>query len=87
MGKEEAPGQNKQYTIIVNAEEKIVSDHKISYLQVAQLAFPTQSGPDTIYSVTYRKGEGKRPEGTMVDGDVVPVKDGMIFNVTATTKS
>ena len=45
------------------------------------------SGPNTIFTVTYRRGEGKKPEGTLVDGESVKVKDGMIFNVTATNKS
>jgi hypothetical protein len=40
-----------------------------------------------IYTVTYRKGDGHKPEGTLTEGERVKVKDGMIFNVTATDKS
>lgn len=43
--------------------------------------------PEIIYTVTYRKGDGHKPEGTLTEGERVKVKDGMIFNVTATDKS
>lgn len=35
----------------------------------------------------YRRGEGNKPEGSLVQGETVKIKDGMIFNVTATDKS
>lgn len=85
---DQAPGQNKEYRIIVNGKERTVTDHRISYEQLVALAFPGAGGNGkTIYTVTYRKGEDKKPEGTMVAGDAVTVKNGMIFNVTATDKS
>jgi Multiubiquitin len=40
-----------------------------------------------MFTVTYRRGEGNKPEGTLVEGETVKVKEGMIFNVTATDKS
>jgi hypothetical protein len=53
-----------------------------------KLAFPTPPpGESIVYTVTYRKGEGHKPEGTLTEGERVKVKDGMIFNVTATDKS
>jgi len=86
--KNEAPGQNKEFTIIVNGREKIFTDKKISFIQVVELAFDTTEIDGNIcYTVTYSKGEDKKPKGTMVKGDMVPVKSGMIFNVTATDKS
>jgi hypothetical protein len=52
------------------------------------LAFPAgTSGANTIYTITYRRGHGQKPEGTLVDGQSVKLKDGMIFNVTPTDKS
>jgi len=84
---DEAPGQNKQYTIIVNARQKTVTEHKLSFLDVIKLAFDDANQDDTTaYTVTYTKGKDK-PEGSMVAGSVVTVKDGMIFNVTRTNKS
>jgi hypothetical protein len=39
------------------------------------------------FSVTYRKGPKKNPEGTMTEGETVRIKNGMIFDVTETNKS
>jgi histidinol dehydrogenase len=52
---------------------------------VALANLPT--GPNFFYTVTYRRGHGNKPEGTLVEGDKVQIKEGMIFNVTATDKS
>jgi hypothetical protein len=76
----------KHFTIIVNGREKIVTDDEISFAQVVVLS-GLPSTPTTVFTVTYRRGEGKKPEGTLVEGQSVKVKDGMIFNVTATNKS
>jgi hypothetical protein len=57
-------------------------------LEVVRLAFPEATINDTtVYTVTYKRGHGEKPEGTMVDGDNVKLKSGMIFNVTPTDKS
>ena len=85
--KNEAPGQNKEFTIIVNGREKEVTGKEISFTQVVGLAFDTTTNQNTIYTVTYKRGTGNKPEGTMVDGDTVKIKKGEIFNVTQTTKS
>jgi len=78
----------KEFTIIVNGRPKVITQKEISYLEVVHLAFPNASiDGNTIYTVTYKKGEDRKPAGTMVNGDVVKVKDGMVFNVTATDKS
>lgn len=90
QGKEEkdAPGQNKESTIIVNARPKQFKGKEISFNQVVELAFGAVSpNPNVVYTVTYKKGEGKKSEGSMDKGDIVGVKEGMIFNVTQTDKS
>jgi hypothetical protein len=86
--KEAAPGQNKEFHIFVNGREKVVTEKRLTFSQVVELAFGSvpPSGT-TIYTVTYKKGEDKKPEGSLVDGETVNVKNGMIFNVTATDKS
>ena len=82
------PGQDKQFTIIVNAREKTFTGREISFNQVVELAFGSVSpNPNVVYTVTYKRGEGNKPEGSMEKGDTVKVKDGMIFNVTQTDKS
>jgi hypothetical protein len=81
-------GHDHQVTIIVNAREKKWTEKGISFEQVVKLAFPTSPpGENIVYTVTYRNGEGHKPEGTLTEGESVKVKDGMIFNVTATDKS
>lgn len=77
----------KEFKIIVNTREKVWTEKKITYEQVVTLAFGSYSSDENVvYTVTYAKGEEKH-EGTMVKGQSVPIKDGMIFNVTQTNKS
>jgi len=88
QNKNDAPEKKKEQTIIVNGREKIWNEKEISFDQVVILAFGSiSSDPNTIYTVTYKRGEGHKPEGTMVKGDSVKVKEGMIFNATPTNKS
>lgn len=72
--------------IIVNGREKSVTAKQLSYAEVVRLAFEN-ADPETIYTVTFKKGSPPKPEGSMVQGDVVKILCGMIFNVTATRKS
>lgn len=74
--------------IIVNGREKPYTQEVITYEQVVTLAFPgSNANPDTVNTVTYAKGPEQNPEGSMVKGDKVFVKNKMVFNVTATNKS
>lgn len=80
--------KDKDVTIIVNGRAKSVSEKEISFTEVVALAFDNvPSGPNIEFTVTYRRGHGDKPEGSLVDGGTVKVKEGMIFNVTATDKS
>jgi len=80
--------KDKVYTILVNAREKTWNDKTISFDQVVILAFMSISNdPNVSYTLTYKKGENNKPEGIMVKGDEVKVKDGMRFNVTQTNRS
>lgn len=78
----------KDYIIIVNGREKEWSEKLISFEEVVILAFGNYSdNPNTCYTVTYSRGAGSKPEGSMVKGQEVKVKSKMIFNVSATDKS
>lgn len=78
----------KEYQIIINAREKRWLEPVITFEQVVTLAFGImKETPNTWYSITYTRGTGNKPEGSMVLGDIIKVKDKMIFNVTATNKS
>jgi Multiubiquitin len=75
-------------TLIVNGRSKPWTEKTITFEEVVVLAFVTYDpNPDMVYTVTYDKGPHENPEGTMVRGERVYVKNKMIFNVTATGKS
>ena len=80
--------KEKETTIIVNGREKTVTGKEISFNSLVQLAFETPpTGQNICFTITYRKGQGNKPEGTLAEGEDVKVKKGTIFNVTATDKS
>jgi hypothetical protein len=81
-------GPPKEFTIIVNGRKKEVPTKTLSFNQIVALAFsPVPVGPNVMFTITYRKGPHKNPEGTLTEGGSVRIKDGMIFDVTETNKS
>lgn len=77
----------RQVEIFVNGRAKMVDRGPISFETVVALAnLPTPPG-ETIYTVSYRKGPEPKPEGSLVAGQSVRVRKGMVFNVTATNRS
>jgi len=83
-----APPHKVDHVIIVNARRKTVSGRKISFAQVVKLAFPDgPPSPQTIYTVAYSNGPPRNPEGKMVAGQTVKIRDGMVFDVTETSRS
>lgn len=76
------------FHIIVNAQKKAVTTKVLSFSEVVRLAFnPPPVGPNILFTITYRNGPHKNPEGTLLEGKSVKIRDGMIFNVTQTDKS
>ena len=74
--------------ITVNGRSKSVATEYLSYDEVVRLAFDNPpTGPDVMFTVTYRRGPRDKPEGTLIKGESIKVRAGMIFNVTATDKS
>ena len=77
-----------EFTIIVNARPHIWKEAHISFEQLVVLAFGSyDNNPNKGYTVTYSRGWEPKPEGTMIKGSIVRVKNKMIFDVTATDKS
>ena len=81
-------------TIVVNGRERIVpsnelsSDGGLSFKQVVSLAFdPPPSGPDIVFTVSYRNGAGRPPDGRLVAGQGVKIQEGTVFNVSFTDRS
>ena len=88
MTAEAVESKAKHYEVIVNGREKVVRASELTFDEVVALAFdPVPSGPNWVFTITYRRGHGNKPEGTLRPGESVKVKEGMIFNVTATDKS
>ena len=87
-------GDKDTVAIIVNGREKVIpaselsSDGELSFDQVVRLAFdPRPSGPDIVFTMSYRNGGGRPPEGRLSAGQRVKVRDGTVFNVSYTDKS
>lgn len=84
----EIKNQKKGKTVIVNGRPKVVETKELAFTQVVNLAFDdVPTGENVMFTVTYRRGHGNKPEGTLIEGESVKVKEGMVFNVTATDKS
>lgn len=78
----------KTVSIIVNGRERQVEKGELSFEDIIALAFdPMPTSPNIEFTVTYRRGPKERPQGTLTAGHTVKIKEGMIFNATATDKS
>jgi Multiubiquitin len=84
MNAEEKP---HQVEIIVNGRPRTIEGDEVSFEEAVKLAFPQPPpGDNIVYTVAYRKAAGDR-SGDLVKGQSVKVKEGTIFDVTATDKS
>lgn len=73
--------------IIVNGRSFPVDKDDITFEEVVALAFdPPPTGDNICLTVTYRRAQGNK-SGTLLPGESVKTKAGMIFDVTATDKS
>ncbi len=78
----------REITIFVNTRKKEEKTRHLTYDQVVALAFnPVPVGPNIMFTITYRNGPKQNPEGELLPGGKVKIKNGMIFDVTQTTKS
>ena len=76
----------KATEIIVNGRRIETFEKKLSFEEIVRLALneynPTET---TVYTVTYSKNEHEK--GMLTVGDEIPVRKGLVFNVTKTTRS
>ena len=76
------------FEIIVNSRPRTVTDRRVTFEQVVQLAFPGPHDPNVEFSMTYRHAASKPPAGELAAGGSVEVKKkGTVFNVTRTVQS
>lgn len=77
--------ENKPKNIIVNARPKKFDGDRITYSEVVQLAFTGSVDPNIVYTVTYVGPQ--IPDGTLVEGQSVVIRNGMKFDVNKTNRS
>lgn len=78
----------KVVTIIVEGTPHEWPKTEISHEEVVGLE--VQGGtpnPNITYSVSFMRGLGNKPKGTLAPGATVKVKEGMVFNVSETGQS
>lgn len=87
--KESKPDKTKKaVTIIVNGRQREVEKEEISFDEIVALAFETPPyAENTLFTITYKRGHGNKPDGILSEGASIKVKEGMIFDVRATDKS
>lgn len=86
--KDQGISLDKGFSVIVNGRKKIVDQEGLTFDEVVTLAFDNPpTGEFICFTITYRHAGGRKPEGTLIEGKSVKIKDGTIFNVTATDKS
>ena len=74
--------------IYVNAEIKPWKEKEISFVEVVVLAFGSYNeNPNVVYTVKYSHGPKENPEGIMVNGVKVYVKNDMLFVAKMSDKS
>ena len=78
-----------EITLMVNGEKKLWHSKELSYKEAIDLAYDGKPpvGDNWVFTVTYRRAEGRRPDGELLAGESVRVKNGTIINVTPTDKS
>lgn len=78
----------KTVSIVVEGTPHEWPKKEISYAEVVTLEVPDYpQHPEITYSVSYKKGSGNKPEGILVPGALVKVKEGMVFYVSETGQS
>ena len=83
-----APKPDVMFEVIINSRPKKVSDRKVTFEQIVQLAFPGQHGANVVFSMTYRHAASKPHAGELGKNGIVEVKrKGTVFNVTRTVQS
>ena len=87
MGESELE-KHKDFHIIINGRKRTVEHREATFEEIVKLAYEhPPKGPNVVFTVTYHNGPHHNPEGSLLPGGRVKVKDGMVFDVTETDKS
>ena len=79
----------KTVVIIVNGRRhEFPKKDELTFAELVDVAFPGQTqGGNICFTITFKRGHGGKREGTLVEGESVKAKEGMVVNVTRTDKS
>lgn len=78
----------KLITLIINGRRREVPKGKYSYAELVRLAFPDAVFAENIvYTVSYKHGPASHPEGSVVDGQTIRVRDEEVINVIRSDRS
>jgi len=78
---------DESIAVIVNGQPKQVTrGRRLSYTDVVNLAYDDNppTGPEVVFRVTYKDGN---KQGSLVEGQDVEPKEGMVFNVSEASRS
>jgi predicted metal-dependent TIM-barrel fold hydrolase len=85
MGNE---GHGHMVTIVVNGQQRTVEKEALTFDEVVALAFdPVPTGENVHVHDHFQARERREARRHLTEGETVKVKEGMIFDVTATDKS
>ena len=85
--KNDGPSHLKEINIVINGRPRVVTEKEMSFDELVTFAFGTPDFEQYIYTVTYFRNEHDKKEGSLVRGQSVHVKDGMIFTIVRTIRS
>lgn len=84
----EKSGHDHMITIILNGTPKEVIKQKYSYEEIYQLAWPNDPIPtDDSQPITYKMPKEHKTHDLLPNEKPIELKDGMIIDVTPSTKS
>jgi len=80
--------EKKLVTIVIEGTPHEWPKEEICYADVVRLEEPNYNeSSNVVYSITYHRGRGNKPEGILPPEACVKIKEGMVFHVCTTTQS
>lgn len=80
--------ENRTVNIVLNGEQVTVDKGRVTFEELAKMAFPHLFGREQVcFTTSFSRGPKRRTEGTLLEGGGIRVIEGMVFNVSATDKS
>jgi hypothetical protein len=77
---------SQMVSITINGKSRLVTERVVDYNRITWWAFPFSfgEGERPVFSVTYHKAAGPKPDGILSPGGYVTLQEGTVFNVAHT---